>query len=225
MVQGIYYSDPQRAGLSVWHVFFVGGSGFGVQISHNVRFCPRFGFASLPEFWGTGVARGKKTEAGKSKELIPADELERLTGLTDRRHRQIAEEGFFAKPEMGRYLREQTLAGMFRYFRESNGKDSLTKERVLLTREKRIGAAKDNAVRDGELESKKAIAGKLFALGEEIKSTLNFHLTDRLPALNAGLDATAQRVNNRAVMLEILRRWQEFAGKWIAAPAEPAKAA
>lgn len=177
---------------------------------------------------------GKKKNPVKKKslpkpatpDLISGDELELLTGLTDRRHRQIAQEGFFSKPEMGKYLRAEALAGMFRYYRERNEKDALTKERILLTRVKRIGEEKNNAERDGELESKKAIAAKLFALGEEIKSTLNFHLTDRLPALNAGLDAALQRVNNRVVLLEILRRWREFAHKWIVTPAdEPEKPA
>ncbi len=155
-------------------------------------------------------------------DTISALELEEITGLTDRRHRQIADEGYFPKPDLGKYRRDETLRGMFRYYRERNDKDTLTAERVLLTKEKRIEQESINAERSGQLESKEAIAKKIFALGEEIKSTLNFQLTDRLPALNAGLDAPAQRINNRAVFLEILKRFQEFAKRWIA-PDSPAE--
>ena len=149
-------------------------------------------------------------------EKISASDLELLTGLTDRRHRQIAEEGYFPKPEHSRYLRDETIAGLFRFYRERSERDTLTKERVLLTQAKRITQESLNAERSGELESKEAIARRLFGLGEEIKSTLNFNLLDRLPALNAGLDAPAQRINNRAILLEVLARWREFSKKWTA---------
>jgi hypothetical protein len=64
-----------------------------------------------------------------SDRFISASELESLTGLTDRRHRQLAIEGFFPKPRLSKYLREETIHGLFRYYRERSEKDLLTKSR------------------------------------------------------------------------------------------------
>lgn len=53
-------------------------------------------------------------------QTISADKLSALTGLSDRRHRQLADDGFFPKPDGGQYLLTPTISGMFRYFRESH---------------------------------------------------------------------------------------------------------
>ena len=50
-------------------------------------------------------------------EKISAAELEELTGLTDRRHRQLAAQGHFPKPRDGAYETAATIKGMFAYFR------------------------------------------------------------------------------------------------------------
>ena len=42
-----------------------------------------------------------------------------LTGLTDRRHRQLADEGMFPLPKKGEYQLVPTIQGLFRYYRES----------------------------------------------------------------------------------------------------------
>ena len=52
-------------------------------------------------------------------QLISSDKLCSLTGLTDRRHRQIAAEGFFPPPIGGNYQMTPTIVGLFRYYRES----------------------------------------------------------------------------------------------------------
>ena len=160
----------------------------------------------LPE--GEGIA------APQVEGIISATELEDLTGLTDRRHRQIAGEGYFPKPERGIYIRADTLRGMFQFYRERSEKELLTKERILLTRGKRVEREILNGELMGTYQSTASMAERVFALGEEIKGALNFHLNDRLPAINAGLDAVAQRVNNRKVFGEILARWQDFAKRW-----------
>jgi hypothetical protein len=57
---------------------------------------------------------------------ISAEELCAMTGLTDRRHRQLAEQGFFPPPIKGNYQLAPTISGMFRYYRESFQKSSRT---------------------------------------------------------------------------------------------------
>lgn len=57
-------------------------------------------------------------------QTITSDQLCALTGLTDRRHRQLAKEGYFPPPKMSKYSFVPTLKGMFRYYREMNNDDA-----------------------------------------------------------------------------------------------------
>ena len=71
----------------------------------------------------------------KSKSLdalrLTADELSGITGLTDRRHRQIAKEGYFPQPLRGSYALRETIAGLLRWHR-----DQINKRTGTLTEEK-----------------------------------------------------------------------------------------
>ena len=49
---------------------------------------------------------------------ISSERLCQFTGLTDRRHRQLADEGFFPPPIKGQYQLTPTIRGLFRYYRE-----------------------------------------------------------------------------------------------------------
>src|SRR5687767_11675058 len=70
---------------------------------------------------------------------IRADELCLLTGLTDRRLRQLATQGFYPPPDRGVYQRSETLKGLFRYYREreENDTSALRKEEQGYLRAKR----------------------------------------------------------------------------------------
>tara|TARA_Y100000588_G_C14233890_1_gene916408 strand:- start:43 stop:561 length:519 start_codon:yes stop_codon:yes gene_type:complete len=59
---------------------------------------------------------------------ITGEQLCALTGLTDRRHRQIAKEGYFPPPINGEYQFSAAIQGMFRYYRELSAKRSSTLE-------------------------------------------------------------------------------------------------
>lgn len=61
-----------------------------------------------------------------AEQTITAEKLCALTGLTDRRHRQIAKEGYFPPPIQGEYQLNATIAGMFRYYREAYQKTNRT---------------------------------------------------------------------------------------------------
>ena len=56
-------------------------------------------------------------DAGGSE--ISAEKLCALSGLTDRRHRQLAKDGWFPPPVRGQYQLIPTLQGMFKYYRTS----------------------------------------------------------------------------------------------------------
>src|SRR5258708_2480748 len=52
------------------------------------------------------------------KTTISAEELCSLSGLSDRRHRQLATAGFFPPPRRGIYQFQEAISGLFRHFRE-----------------------------------------------------------------------------------------------------------
>lgn len=58
----------------------------------------------------------------ESNQTIEGDRLCFITGLTDRRHRQLAKEGYFPPPIRGKYQLVRTLQGLFRYYREAQVK-------------------------------------------------------------------------------------------------------
>lgn len=82
-------------------------------------------------------------------ETISCAELASLTGLTDRRHRQIADLGYMAPPVDGRWPRDETISGLFKYYREHKRKDSsnLESEKIRKTKaEADLAEAKVRAI-------------------------------------------------------------------------------
>ena len=51
-------------------------------------------------------------------ENISSAALATMTGLSDRRHRQLAKDGWFPPPSRGAYQRDVTFKGLFKYFKE-----------------------------------------------------------------------------------------------------------
>jgi len=70
------------------------------------------------------------------EQTISGQQLCTLSGLTDRRHRQLAKDGYFPPPIKGQYQFTPTLQGMFRYYRElqHRGNNDFAMERLRKTR-------------------------------------------------------------------------------------------
>lgn len=69
------------------------------------------------------------SEPGRGQ--VAAAALEALTGLTDRRHRQLAKAGYFPPPVRGVYELAPTLRGLFRYYREAAHGGAALRERKI----------------------------------------------------------------------------------------------
>lgn len=84
---------------------------------------------------------------------ITADKLCVLTGLTDRRHRQLADDGYFPAPVGGEYLLSATIQGLFRFYREGRKetRDEMAQEKIGLTRAQREAQERENRRRSGQL--------------------------------------------------------------------------
>lgn len=68
------------------------------------------------------LLRAKAESAAAEQQQIGGEELCKLTGLTDKRHRQIAKAGYFPPPENGLYQLRPTFAGLLKYYRDSSSR-------------------------------------------------------------------------------------------------------
>ena len=70
---------------------------------------------------------------------LTAETLCKITTLTDQRHRQLAQAGYFPSPRRGYYQFESTIQGLLTYYRERNNKEkeSLSGEKLLKLRAER----------------------------------------------------------------------------------------
>jgi hypothetical protein len=95
----------------------------------------------------------------ESKGTISADRLCSLTGLTDRRHRQLAKEGYFPPPMASQYKAFATLQGLFKYFREDRNQASVTLngERLRKLKEEADKVALENEKTRGNLVEIEAV--------------------------------------------------------------------
>src|SRR5438876_10743539 len=105
------------------------------------------------------AAPPEPSEAG----TITAEQLCSITGLTDRRHRQLATAGYFPPPILGRYQVGATLLGIIKHQRELIQKKStkLAKEQQALTKAKRELAQEELAEVRGKYVAKESIGPAL----------------------------------------------------------------
>lgn len=122
------------------------------------------------------------TEAGRG--MVSSATLCELSGLTDRRHRQLAAEGFFPPPVRGQYPLRATIAGLFRYYRELQQKRGAT---LAQKREKKL----DNENILLELEIAKE-EGQLISVEEMVSRLTPACAAMRTRILGCGL-ADAER--------------------------------
>jgi|SRR5947209_1322563 len=133
------------------------------------------------------MAKDDKKETSDDKKetsdagMISGSRLESLTGLTDRRHRQLAKEGYFPDPDRGQYQLGPTLKGLFKFFREVRQKDSstLAAERLRKLKEEADRVALDNAKARGELVDKADFLRRLEVIYTEMRQrVLNSSMKD-----------------------------------------------
>lgn len=146
--------------------------------------------------------------------MMHSDRMEVITGLGDRRLRQLAEEKYFPPPVKAHYQTLETLVGVIRFYRTTSSSETLLKKRLAKMDQEMRDRQIDIDEKEKLLKPIKFFADKIFQLGAEINTTLDFQLNDRLPALNAGLPALEQRKKTRIVYLDILKRFQDFAKQW-----------
>lgn len=122
--------------------------------------------------------------------------------VTERRVRQLRDEGVIAERKPGLYELKSSVVRYISYLRKGNGNTNLTDERALLTRAKREAADMENELRRGNLHSSEDIERGLKTMCLNIRTkflTLPAKLSPRLSQMGgdqAGIfDALKQAVD------------------------------
>lgn len=146
-------------------------------------------------------------------EAVSYEELAEFTGLglTDRRYRQLAKDGFFPPPLQGKYQFEPTIRGLLRYLREA--RDAMSARKQAIADEKHRAMKRENDEADALLVSKAKFVAEFRQVVAPIKEILN-RLENEYPLAVAGMDVPQARIYGRRMKNEILGAWQKLFDQW-----------
>lgn len=151
---------------------------------------------------------------------ISAEDLCGLTGLTDRRHRQIAAKGFFPPPIQGRYQAGKTLVGMLKYvteqLRKRDGRQA--KEQLKLTKAKRELAQEELAEVRGKYVAKDEIGPALRNISLHQRAVLQRLFEQQLAPKLAGLTTIEILSLVKSAVDETCQVFRERVGGWMDEP-------
>ena len=119
-------------------------------------------------------------------------------GLTERRVRQLRDEGVIQEKSPGLYDMRKTVTRYILFIRKGNKKADLNDERAMLTRAKREAADMENKVRRGELHSAEDI--------EEGIKTMCLNIRSRFLTLPAKLAPTLVKMGSQAQIFDELKK-------------------
>lgn len=137
-------------------------------------------------------------------------------GLTERRVRQLRDEGVIAEKQPGLYDLQATVLRYITFLRNGSGKISLNDERAGLTRAKREAAEMENKLRMGELHRTQDIEtglktvflnirGRFLALPAKLSPTLagmGGNQTAIFDELKQAIDETLEELSDYRTALE-----------------------
>lgn len=105
---------------------------------------------------------------------ITSAELRAITGLTDRRHRQLADEGVIPKPTRGIFPLVETVKRLLEYNRQLGRRDNsaLEAEKLRLTKEQADAQALKNAITRREVLPVPAVQAHLAAVLVALKASV-----------------------------------------------------
>ena len=165
-------------------------------------------------------------EPNQTAATISGEQLCAITGVTDRRHRQLATAGYFPPPIRGHYQVGKTLVGIIKYQREQLKKknDKLAKEQLGLTKAKRELAQEALAEQRGKYVSKSEIGPALRNISLHQRAVLQRKFEQELGPQLAGLTTLEILEKIRPAVDEICTLFREGVSGWMDGPpacAEP----
>jgi len=159
--------------------------------------------------------------------MITGEKLCLLTGLTDRRHRQLALEGWFPPPKSAEYLLAPTLQGLFKYYREKatrQGGTLLEKKGVKMDKDIKLADLKI-AREERKLIDRDEVIARFQHVGSRQRMILFQALETELPPRLDGMAAAQIRPILRDTADAICREMADSMGGFAEAskPVEAAK--
>jgi hypothetical protein len=153
----------------------------------------------------------EQSEAKKPAEplarTIVATELCKLTGLTDRRHRQLAHDGYFPPPIRGKYQFEATIRGNFKYYQERS--DGEMGNKVKFEAHRKLKLINDRT--SGTLMETKTVSAELQGICAEQIKILRQKLENEYPTAVAGMDPAQARIFGKRLVDDICAKMRDFA--------------
>ena len=143
---------------------------------------------------------------------VHSDILCELLALSDKRLRELANEGLFPKPELGMYQAWATVAGVVAYYR--NAEERVRRTREAMAQEKLKAQKRENDEADGLLVKKAEVARELQRSLTPIKEVLRAQLEGELPRSMSGMDVPANRIIGKRVFDHICDRIGAVFGQW-----------
>lgn len=145
-------------------------------------------------------------------ETITGDKLCGHTGLTDRRHRQLASEGYFPPPVKGLYQRDATLTGLFRYYREMGERTRNIKDKIDQEKERKLKLENDET--EGRLTDTEKLHAMIAPSLSAIREAVYQKLEMEAPTAMATLDVPSARIIGRRMADELLAKWRSVFNAW-----------
>jgi hypothetical protein len=142
----------------------------------------------------------------KTTQTITAAELTKLTGLTDRRFRQLANDGFSPPGKRGVYEYEATIAGLFKFYQSLNDPELKKKTAFENWRGKKIA----NDYKTGRLIDAASNDRFLVAATKGFQAILRQKLINELPSNAAGQDAPAIRILSEGLYNRTIQELKKF---------------
>lgn len=157
---------------------------------------------------------------------ISADKLCELTGLGDRQHRNIANQGYFPPPYKSQYEATKTLQGLFRYFQELNKKkgDTIKAAEARLKEAKADMAEEELAAFREQYVLKSQIGPALSNLAAHQRANLQFKLEQEIAPKLAGKKPVEILQTLQRAVDDICKLFETGIRPWMDAPPEKAKA-
>lgn len=149
---------------------------------------------------------------------ITGEQLEALTGLTDRRIRQLAKLGYFPPPVRGVYQQGATIRGLFKYYREDRHAQTSTMNDVKLGKMRAEMELAQIKVAEAKNEVMSVAQGEEFIarFAAKLNQLLSQKVEIEAPARMVGKDIVAARAEARLLHDEIwevcngnLQKWSD----------------
>lgn len=149
-------------------------------------------------------------------QTISGEKLTVLTGCTDRWHRQLAQRGFFPKPENGDYKLVPTLQGLFRFYRESRERATgdLAAEKLTKMRTERMIAELKLETQRGHTVQLDEVKGYHANLAAKWDQLIRMKLEVEAPMLLQGKSIVEMRVVLKRLVSEIRGISNEGLDEW-----------